>query len=67
MGKRALFDKHVLSLAQSKTLVISRYVSVSYKLMSVVSCRHGSPDSLEKEVYYFLRLLWLTVCQCFFR
>ena len=42
-------------------LVISQCLSVSCKLMSVVSCRHGSPGNLEKEVYHFPRLLWLTV------
>ena len=36
--------------------VICRYVSVSCKLLSVVSCRHGLPDSLEKIVYHFLHL-----------
>ena len=35
-------------------LVISQCLSVSCKLMSVVSCRHGSPGNLEKEVYHFL-------------
>ena len=35
-------------------LVVSQCVSVSCKLMSVVSCRHGSPGNLEKEVYHFL-------------
>ena len=48
-------------------LVISQCVSVSCKLMSVVSCRHGSPGNIEKEVYHFPRLLWLTVCLCFVR
>ena len=35
-------------------LVISQCVSVSCKLMSVVSCRYGSPGNLGKEVYRFL-------------
>ena len=33
--------------------VICRYVSVSCKLLSVVSCRHGLPGSLEKVVTIF--------------
>ena len=32
---------------------ICRYVSVSCKLLSVVSCRHGLPGSLEKVVLPF--------------
>ena len=47
--------------------VIRRYASVSCKLMSVLSRRHGSPDILEKDVHHFLPFLWLTVCQCFVR
>ena len=35
-------------------LVICRCVSVCCKLSSVVSCRYGLPDSLEKEVCHFL-------------
>ena len=31
--------------------VIRRYASVSCKLMSVLSRRHGSPDILEKDVH----------------
>ena len=33
--------------------VICLYVSVSCKLLSVVSCRHGLPGSLEKVVCQF--------------
>ena len=47
--------------------VIRRYASVSCKLMSVLSHRHGSPGILEKDVDHFLPLLWLAVCQCFVR
>ena len=35
--------------------VICRYLSISCKLLSVVSCRHGLPGSLEKVVNHFLR------------
>ena len=47
--------------------VIRRYASVSCKLMSVLSRRHGSPDISEKDVNHFLPFLRLTVCQCFVR
>ena len=32
--------------------VICRYVSVAFKQLSVVNCRHGLPGSLEKVVYH---------------
>ena len=35
--------------------VTRRYVSVSCKLLSVMSCRHGLLGSLEKIVYHFLQ------------
>ena len=45
--------------------VFSRYVSVSCKLLSVISCRHGLPGSLEKAVSIFFDLsgkLYVSVC-----
>ena len=43
--------------------VTRRYVSVSCKLLSVMSCRHGLLGSLEKIVYHFLQLAVLTCRQ----
>ena len=36
--------------------VICRYVSVAFKQLSVVNCRHGLPGSLEKVVYLSSKL-----------
>ena len=36
--------------------VLCRYVSVSFKQLSVVSCRHGLPGSLERQFTIFFDL-----------
>ena len=47
-------------------LVVCQCVFVFRKQLSISSCCHTLPNSLEKVFYHFLQSLWWNWCQCLF-